>query len=330
MHREISFFALPKDSRQCDLEVERLTIVRSALGGLALTSKNARERSWRGLINLRLMDLAFYLKMLSKSLQRKDCPYCNYPDSHVIARRQLILQLRQCPRCQLIFRFPKDKVRENPDFYARPDTEKTATGLPTDAALLRHIENNFISVGEDLRPHLQVIRKFSTGKRLLDFGASWGYCTYQFNQAGYQAIGLELSHPQVRYGRNQLRIPMVTSTASLEPHSFDVIYAAHVLEYMSDPKSAIKEFRRLTAPGGTAFIFVANGSSEPVRGMGTKWPTLIEGNQLMVYTAEFLKSSFEGEGYKVSFASSPYNTAPRAYSSEMTLEGEELLALANL
>jgi 2-polyprenyl-3-methyl-5-hydroxy-6-metoxy-1,4-benzoquinol methylase len=273
------------------------------------------------------MNITFGLKVLGKSLQHKDCPYCGSRRTNLLARKHGILQLRQCPQCRLQFRYPKDTVSQNSHFYQDNYKQKAVTDMPTESALPRHIQNNFSQVGRDLTEHLGLIRQFSSGTTLLDFGASWGYCTYQFKQAGFDAVGYEISRPRAAYGEEHLQLKIATNSANLANHSFDIIYSAHVLEHLPDPKAALEEMLRLIAPGGTIFIFVPNGASEPARRLGVAWPPLINEKHVMAYTPEFLANAMFAEGFAVRFASSPYAQLPRTYTGDGQFDGEELLAI---
>ncbi len=81
------------------------------------------------------MNFNFALKVLGKSFQPKDCPYCGFKNTHLLARKFGILQLRQCPQCRLNFRYPKDNASENSHFYQDDYKQETVTDMPTESAL---------------------------------------------------------------------------------------------------------------------------------------------------------------------------------------------------
>ena len=274
--------------------------------------------------------IVFSSRMLRKQWagQSTSCPYCASGNTRKLARKRLVLQLRECQQCRLMFRYPKDDLVENFDYYQQDYQQATVTDLPTEAELPGHIANNFRNVGRDLTEHLKLIKEFSTGRKLLDFGASWGYCTWQFQRAGYDAVGFEISRPRTTYGQKMLGVSMVNSTAALSDHSVDVIYASHVLEHMPDPGTILKEFHRLLIPGGHIFIFVPNGAGEPARRLGVNWPPLINQRHVMAYTPHFLEYSLSAEGFLPKFASSPYNLPPCLPDApNANFDGEELLAI---
>ena len=274
----------------------------------------------------------FALKMLRKRLQGQStaCPYCTSERTTRLQRKQILLELRECQECKLRFRYPKDDVVDNFDYYQESYQQHTVTDLPSEAELEGHIRENFRRVGRDISEHLEVICQFATGGRLLDFGASWGYCTWQFKQAGYDAVGYEISRPRTEYGKKMLGVTMINNTRDLPDHSIDVIYSAHVLEHMPDPGATLREFRRLLAPKGFLFVFVPNGAGEPARRLGVNWTPLINQRHVMAYTPQFFANALPREGFTAKFASTPYGQPLRQYDpSTPPFNGEELLAIGS-
>ena len=274
--------------------------------------------------------IEFASRMLRKQLLRQStaCPYCGSEQTFGVARKQWILELRECERCGLTYRYPKDDLNENFEYYQQDYKQDIWTDLPTADELAVHVANNFRDIDRDMTEHLRLIQEFSSGNRLLDFGASWGYCTCQFQRAGYDAVGFEISHPRAAYGRKMLNLEMVDSLTSLPDHSVDVIYASHVLEHLPDPASTLREFRRLLVRNGNVFIFVPNGAGELARRLGVRWAPLINQKHVMALTPRFFDYSLSSEGFLPKFSSSPYNSPPRRYDAEgPPFDGDELLAI---
>jgi 2-polyprenyl-3-methyl-5-hydroxy-6-metoxy-1,4-benzoquinol methylase len=229
--------------------------------------------------------------------------------------------------CHLRFRYPKDDVVENKDAYQHDYQQTTVTDLPPVASLEQHKSENFARIGRDLTEHLELMRP-SEGSRILDYGASWGYCTWQFRQRGYDAVGFEISRPRAEYGAEHLGVQIATSTELMGDSSFDVIYTAHVLEHVPNPRKAFEEMYRLLAPGGVLFLFVPNGACEPARRLGVGYSPLINQWHLMAYTPSFFDFSLRQQGFDPMFTSSPYSTPPKRLRAGDLFDGEELCAIA--
>lgn len=95
--------------------------------------------------------------------------------------------------------------------------------------------------------------------RVLDFGANWGYGVWQLRQAGFSAIGYELSEPRAAYS-TRLGVEIFTDWSEIQGRApFDVVFSSHVLEHTPDPARALadnwKSCRRMAC--SSAFSLMA-------------------------------------------------------------------------
>ena len=107
-----------------------------------------------------------------------------------------------------------------------------------------------------------------SGAHLLDIGCNWGRWSIAAGRRGYRAIGvdpgLEAVEAAYRVSRD-LKVPaeFVVSDGRNLPFpdaSFDVVFSYSVLQHFSkeDARSCIREAARVTRPGGTVLIQLAN------------------------------------------------------------------------
>ena len=106
------------------------------------------------------------------------------------------------------------------------------------------------------------------GARLLDIGCNWGRWCIAATRRGYQVVGVDpgLAAIQAAYRVSRVlgqspefvvgdgrRLPFPDS-------SFDVVFSYSVLQHFSkdDARSSIREAARVTRPGGTVLIQLAN------------------------------------------------------------------------
>lgn len=274
----------------------------------------------------------FLLKTLVKyaTLQPAKCPYCKGDRTTIMQWKNGIWQLRQCNECSLNFRFPKDDPRESLGFYQKKYQQENVTDLPREEDITFHISDHFKSVGRDLTTHLKTIRAVVPAGSVLDYGCSWGYGVYQFAQAGYQAAGFEVSRPRVEYGRRVLKVDLTSDIATLPSRGFNMIYSAHVLEHIPDPKESLSAFQRLLKPGGKLFLYVPNCSGTQAKRLGVKWGQMINEKHVLALTAEFFHQNLPKHGFSTEFSSSPYGTPPRPYEKDWASSGEELLVVGTL
>lgn len=283
------------------------------------------------------MRVAFVRNTLRRYLegQPRSCPYCGLASERV-GRKKLLLELRRCRDCGLMYRYPKDEVSDSAEFYQAEYAEGMTTDLPDAENLARWMRTGFAGTEKDLTEKIALVRRLCRGGRLLDYGCSWGYGVLQFERAGFNAVGFEISIPRARFGQENLGVEILSSRAEvlkLAAHSFDVIFANHVVEHLSDPRSAFEDFRRLLRSGGVLFIFVPNAGGRLARQLGPRWGPMIGEKHPLAIDAPFLARNLPSHGLASSFWTSPYPSDALSLETDPcapTLSGDELLAVARV
>lgn len=120
----------------------------------------------------------------------------------------------------------------------------------------------WVRVSERLknRRYLNNLRRVDVrGGRLLEIGVGSGSFLAAASDAGFEAVGFELSRSLAQ------RIEMRTGLrvhygdlASLPKRAFDVVCMHHVLEHVSDPVGFLRAVRDRLAPGGVLHVAVPN------------------------------------------------------------------------
>jgi SAM-dependent methyltransferase len=107
-----------------------------------------------------------------------------------------------------------------------------------------------------------------SGARLLDVGCNWGRWSMAASRRGYRAIGIDPSLAAIEAAyrvSREVNAPadfLVGDGRNLPfpDHSFDVVFSYSVLQHFSkdDARDSIREAARVTRPGGTVLIQLAN------------------------------------------------------------------------
>jgi 2-polyprenyl-3-methyl-5-hydroxy-6-metoxy-1,4-benzoquinol methylase len=281
--------------------------------------------------------LAFLIFILDKYLrnQSRDCPHCGSKNTILKQRKKLLLQLRECQDCFLMYRYPKDTMVDNLNFYQSDYQEAMTTDLPNDSELKRLLSINFNVPGLDASNNINIVKQYIQDGMLLDYGCSYGYMLSQFVKAGYNSIGFEISQPRAEYGRKKLKLNIIDSFKELDElpsHSFDIIHTSHVLEHLSDIKQAFFYFKKLLKPTGYLVIFVPNAGGNSARDLGVNWGPLIGEKHNLALNAKFFHHTLSQLGFTCVFNSSNYDKQPVSYKSESqftVLTGDELLVVAS-
>lgn len=182
--------------------------------------------------------------------QSKRCPCCGEVETSAIDRK-LFHALEECHRCRILFRFPNDTITELTQFYEQEYSEPgITTELPSPSELKALIESKFKRSQKDFSDIIAVLCAIGLkqGDAVLDYGASWGYGTWQFAAAGFKAQGYEVSTTRAQFGAN-IGVNILTKKADIMG-PFDGVYSGHVLEYVGDPLAALREQIEWTKPGG--------------------------------------------------------------------------------
>lgn len=209
--------------------------------------------------------------------QSRSCPHCRKTDSRLIGTKFGILQLRRCTTCRLMFRWPKDDEDRNRAYYSnRYEAGGWVTEVPGERELERLLATGFKGTRHDFTPYLQALTSIRSDGRALDFGASWGYGTWQLEQAGYSAVGCEVDHGRAQFGREKLDLELLPAhppgseattlaTARFPNDSFDIVFTAHTLEHLPSLVGLLEDFRRILRSGGILMVVVPNceGVEEP-------------------------------------------------------------------
>lgn len=191
---------------------------------------------------------------------RLHCPSCAHTSHQVVKRKSLVTALVRCGACGLLYRTPTDPPSFAEDFYQEEYDGDFATILPSDAELQRLKATAFAGSPLDYAPQVQWLKalKVPAGARVLEYGASWGYGVWQMREAGYDAIGFEVSRPRARAGSAKLGVTILDDPAQI-PGDCDVFISRHVLEHVPSPQQAIQLAKSVLRDDGLFIAATPNG-----------------------------------------------------------------------
>lgn len=262
-----------------------------------------------------MASIAFGIRCLREIVagQPRDCPYCGSASTTLLQRKKVLLELRHCENCNLMFRYPKDNAEINDSYYQSAYRQGVTTDMPDAEELAALIDQNFQRPGNDMAHRLELLRQLQPQGRILDFGCSWGYASWQMREAGYDVVGYEVSLPRAGFARDKLDLAVYSSLDELiarERGMFDVVYSSHVLEHLPDLATAFSAVKALLKAEGSMLVFVPNCGSTIARQLGTGWGTMISETHCNALDARFLSAALAEHGFETKFAAPEAWTQP--------------------
>ena len=105
---------------------------------------------------------------------------------------------------------------------------------------------------------LRTLMKYKLpGAKVLEIGCAHGGFVALARQAGYDAVGLELSPAIVEYAQRTFDVPVLCGSIehhAIDPASLDAIAAMDVIEHFPDPVATLKTYTELLKPDGILLI----------------------------------------------------------------------------
>lgn len=190
------------------------------------------------------------------------CPVCGTRElSYLLTAEDWLVShekfdIYACTNCGLRITYPRPKNLDN--YYKSEDYvshNEKARGLIN---MLFIIARSFT-----LRKKVHIVRKFASGKKLLDVGAGSGSFVAKALKAGYEAIGVEVNHSARRYCKEhhgiELYEPVVLN--KMPDEEFDAITLWHVLEHIPDITSQMEIYFKLLRKRGVLILALPNFES---------------------------------------------------------------------
>jgi 2-polyprenyl-3-methyl-5-hydroxy-6-metoxy-1,4-benzoquinol methylase len=209
----------------------------------------------------------YLIRTIIHYLDKPVCPSCHSKDCKVIDRKYLFSRLVECKNCHLYFRLPVDSVEKNKEFYQEEYQQKgegITTDIPSPDKLEELKKNRFLGTPKNIDTYIYLFKQlFNRNEtiKIIDFGANWGYHSYQFKEAGFKVSSYEISVPRANLGKKLLGVDIKTNTDEL-PDNNDLFFSSHVIEHLPDIPFMINLAKKLLNEDGMFVAECPNGSKE--------------------------------------------------------------------
>jgi 2-polyprenyl-3-methyl-5-hydroxy-6-metoxy-1,4-benzoquinol methylase len=190
-----------------------------------------------------------------KLLERKNCPICRSLSAHLLyklsykdAKLKKFLKvyynnrlpvnlvskydykLMECKYCKLIFqKFVPDK-----NFMI----ELYEKFISSKESLIKK-KKNIINLKKKYHNELNLVKKIlNDNVKVLEFGAGWGFWSYEAKKYGLDVSCLELSKKKINFMKNK-NLNVIRNLKN-KLNKYDFIYSDQVFEHISNPKETLE------------------------------------------------------------------------------------------
>lgn len=189
----------------------------------------------------------------------EECPSCKHTKftNFLICKDHSVSQesfaLMRCEKCDLVFTNPRPdsknigKYYDSKDYISHTNTANNPINLAYKA--VRWFT---------LKQKLNLIRQYTSERRILDFGCGSGVFVNHLRQNGYQAHGYE-PHPTAHaIAKNTSKTIFSQLNQIKKQEKYAIVTAWHVLEHVQELRPTLKLLRKRLTDDGYLFIAVPN------------------------------------------------------------------------
>lgn len=230
------------------------------------------------------------------------CPSCGSTKSGLVDRKYLVTRLFECEDCGLYYRHPTEKKEESHQFYQATYSEgdNLTTYMPSEEELRELKSKSFKTSSNRSADRLLAIFEAClgdvNGRKLIDYGSSWGYISHQLKEAGMDVQSFEISVPRATFGNKTLGLDIKSDTTELKGEN-DIFFSSHVIEHVPSPSEMIQTGASLLTPQGYFIALCPNGSPEFRQKYPANFHLLWGKVHPNLITARFYQRAFQNHPY---------------------------------
>ena len=201
----------------------------------------------------------------------EECPLCGFSShsNHIIvddhSHSKESFAIVQCQKCSLLYTNPRPDQQaigayyENENYISHTDNSNNLTNL------IYKVARRFT-----LNWKKGLITKYSTEKRMLDYGCGTGDLLAHMKHNNWETTGVEPSESarNKAIGKGLTIYPELTKDLK---EKFSVITAWHVVEHIHDLIDTIRALRKLLQDDGKLLIAVPNSASYDAQHYQAYW-----------------------------------------------------------
>ncbi len=223
---------------------------------------------------------------------------CGSENLEVIAEKDrygLPVRTVICRDCGLVMTDPRLDDKSNKSFY---DEEYhyiyRAERLPSEEKFLIRKKD-----AEDIVSFIQRYTNVHSGK-MLEIGCADGGNVAAFQEAGYDAYGIDLSHTYTEFGRRHgLKLECLSSFEVAEKgEKYDLIILNHVMEHFTDLSGELEAVNRLLSENGVLFVALPGIKGLCLGTYESDFLRMLQNAHIYNFTADTLNQVLNKHGFE--------------------------------
>jgi SAM-dependent methyltransferase len=188
-------------------------------------------------------------------VSKRDCPLCGKDNFLKIYQERGAIGIVRCNNCGLIYANPMVKLPEK-NYWGDVDKYYKEARLIFEGRLGHHRDPNYLA-------DLKIIEKIKPEGNFLDIGTNMGFFLRHTRGKKWNASGVEPSPALSEIARRYFGLNIKTAyleNAGFNSNFFDVVSMTDVFEHIAEPKTMLKEIRRIIKKDGILFIKIPNAN----------------------------------------------------------------------
>ena len=235
------------------------------------------------------------------------CLACGGDKSKVVRviRRAGDARIVECGNCKLVQLAELPSREELDELYS--DGYFEGVGKDAGYEIYANQEAEYLrTFSEDVRR----IREFVQNGQVLDVGCGFGYFVRSALEGGLDAYGIDLSEEGIReaekHAPGRVFRGTVGDTDEIAGRSFDVVFASHLIEHITEPVSFLASLMPRLAEDGIVMFVTPNVESWLSRISGSRWVSYKIPEHVAYYSPKTIERLLNEVGLEVIAIDSAY------------------------
>ena len=228
----------------------------------------------------------------------KTCPVCmgtnfiNYLEINDFSISGEVFKIQKCSQCNFLITNPRPDETDIVKYYESADyiSHSNKSGSIMDR-IYKIVRNKNISVKHKL------IREFSDGNSILDYGCGTGEFIHFMKNKGFSIYGVEPATIARKQAESLNAVTIADHIDRIATNEISIITLWHVMEHIHQLRETIEKLRNLQDKNGILIIAVPNHNSLDNKIYGKYWAAWDVPRHLYHFSSDVMIRLIESFGY---------------------------------